>query len=177
MNEDDARFYKIIGQKIRRLRKGKHMTLRDLAAKLNHTSKTIQRYEKGERRLDVVKLRNLIEALDYNYDDFMREVQYEQLTDTPSHPENNSHNTNKNNANKNNANKNDTNKNDTNKNNANKNKANIHEKDFEKILDATKQQILSQDEILLSEHPVSKEDIVSIFDAMSVALEIIKRKI
>lgn len=151
MNEQDTRFYKIIGKKIRQLRTEKGMTLLDLAAKLNLTSKTVQRYETGERRINVIRLKNLIEILDYNYDDFMREVQYEQITDMPSGPKKGSGG-------------------------IDEKPAKFHEKDFEKILGAAKEQILSQDEILISEQPVSKEDIVSIFDAMSVALEIVKRK-
>lgn len=84
MNEDDSRFYKIIGKKIRQLRTEREMTLLELATKLGFTVKTVQRYETGERRLDVIKLKNLIEILGYNYDDFMREVQHEQITGMPA---------------------------------------------------------------------------------------------
>lgn len=51
-----------------------------------------------------------------------------------------------------------------------------HEDDFEKLLGLTKEQALTQDELCIDGKPVSKEDIASIFDAMSVALEIVKRK-
>lgn len=86
MNEFDAPFYQIIGRKLRQLRNEKGYTLEQVARQNGTTTKTIQRYEKGERKVDSPTLRALVESMGGDYDRFLREVQNERLGDLPPVP-------------------------------------------------------------------------------------------
>ena len=83
MNEFDAQFYQLIGQKLRRLRKENGYTLERVARMNDTTTKTIQRYEKGERKVAPAILKTLVESLGGNYDQFVAEVQNDRLPPVP----------------------------------------------------------------------------------------------
>lgn len=82
MNDFDRTFYKIVGHKIRAIRSQKNITLSELADKVNVTTKTIQRYEVGDRKIQPERLDLILHALDVDRTAFMREVQKEQFPDS-----------------------------------------------------------------------------------------------
>lgn len=82
MNDFDSAFYKIVGRKIRDIRSQKNVTLSELADKVDVTTKTIQRYEVGDRKIQPARLDLILQALGVDRDIFMREVQAEQFPDS-----------------------------------------------------------------------------------------------
>lgn len=81
MNELDAQFYQTVGKKIREIRIKKELTLAQLASKLGVTIKTVQRYETGDRKIDVSKLKKIADVLDISYEDFVLQIQKERFPD------------------------------------------------------------------------------------------------
>lgn len=81
MNELDAQFYQTVGKKIREIRIKKELTLAQLANKLGVTIKTVQRYETGDRKIDVSKLKKIADVLDISYEDFVLQIQKERFPD------------------------------------------------------------------------------------------------
>jgi len=77
MNEFDAAFYQLVGNKLRMLRKSGGLTLELAAERLGTTAKTIQRYEKGERKITAATLKALVEVLNGEYDAFLQSVRLE----------------------------------------------------------------------------------------------------
>ena len=80
MNDFDKIFYTIVGRKLRELRNKKNFTLTEVAERLEVTSKTIQRYETGERKIDIPVLSKLLEIYHVGYYGFIEEVQREQYS-------------------------------------------------------------------------------------------------
>lgn len=74
MNEYDQRLYGIIGDMIRDIRIGNGYTLAYVADKLNLTMKTVQRYEKGERKIKISTLIDLSNILGFEYEQFMEQA-------------------------------------------------------------------------------------------------------
>lgn len=84
MNEFDIVLYKIIGDMLREKRLMKGYTLDYVADKIGVTKKTVQRYEVGERKIQVSTLVKLSETLDYDYDLFMEQAQERMLIEVKS---------------------------------------------------------------------------------------------
>jgi transcriptional regulator with XRE-family HTH domain len=81
VNEFDKVFYSIVGRKLRELRNDKGLTLKEVAENLGITFKTLQRYELGERKIDIPLLQNIVTSLGGNYDSFINDIQKEQYSD------------------------------------------------------------------------------------------------
>ena len=58
-SEDYTTFLRIL----RRIRKNSKLTQEDLAARLGRTQSFISKYERGERRLDIMEVRAICDAL------------------------------------------------------------------------------------------------------------------
>lgn len=74
MSEYEIELYKIIGEMIRERRQSLGFTLDQLADRLSVTPKTIQRYEKGERKIKINTLIELSSILNFDYDRFMADA-------------------------------------------------------------------------------------------------------
>lgn len=62
--EDKKTFYMVVGQNIKKYRDIRNYSLQVLAEKVGITKKTIQRYEHGEHKFDMDRLKTLATALD-----------------------------------------------------------------------------------------------------------------
>jgi transcriptional regulator with XRE-family HTH domain len=74
MSEYEIGLYRIIGEMIRDIRETKGLTLDQIAGELSVTPKTIQRYEKGERKIKISTIMELSNVLGFDYDMFMAEA-------------------------------------------------------------------------------------------------------
>ena len=59
----DDNFIHAVGQRIRKIRKEKRMTMKELAEKTDLHESTISRYEKGEIAMEIGKLKEIANAL------------------------------------------------------------------------------------------------------------------
>ena len=66
---EEKAYYKQIGKNIKQLRGGKDLTQKDLASVVGVTFQQIQKYEKGDSKMDVFKLNELAKLFDINLDD------------------------------------------------------------------------------------------------------------
>lgn len=87
MSDYEIGLYKIIGDMLREIRVGRDFTLDQIADKLDVTAKTVQRYEKGERKIKINTLMELSNILGFDYNKFMAEAK-NKLADS-SNSENN----------------------------------------------------------------------------------------
>jgi len=62
---------------LRRLRESQQLRQADLAVLLGHSQATVSKVERGERRLDVIELRDWVAALDTNFTRFVRRLDAE----------------------------------------------------------------------------------------------------
>ena len=60
----DDNFIHDVGQRIRKIRRSKRMTMKELAEKTDLHESTISRYEKGEIAMEIGKLKEIAKALD-----------------------------------------------------------------------------------------------------------------
>ena len=67
----DERYRALIGELIR-LRKAKGVSQVELAGRLAKRQQFVSKYEGGERRLDVVELLDILEALDLDWREILR---------------------------------------------------------------------------------------------------------
>jgi transcriptional regulator with XRE-family HTH domain len=74
MSEYEVGLYKIIGEMLREIRAERDFTLDQIADKLEVTAKTVQRYEKGERKIKINTLIELSNILGFDYNKFMAEA-------------------------------------------------------------------------------------------------------
>ena len=74
MSEYEIGLYQIIGEMIREVRIMKELTLEQVANRLGFTSKTLQRYETGDRKIKISTIMELAEILGFDYDEFMSEA-------------------------------------------------------------------------------------------------------
>ena len=58
-------------------RKNQHMTQRVLAEKLNKPQSYVSKFESGERRLDVIETRDILQALNVSVADFWTTLEKE----------------------------------------------------------------------------------------------------
>lgn len=63
--------YKILLERIRAARRAADVTQVDLANRLGTDQSFVSKYERGERRLDVVELRAICVALEIDFADFL----------------------------------------------------------------------------------------------------------
>lgn len=68
----ETRIYKILGRHLRNSREAAGLTLTDVAEKLSITPMTIQRYEKGDRKISVEKIRVLCDLYNIDADQLMQ---------------------------------------------------------------------------------------------------------
>ncbi len=66
-----TRDYKILCRELRNARSKKGLTQIELAARLKETQSEISKFERGERRLDLVQLRRWCQALGISLRDFV----------------------------------------------------------------------------------------------------------
>ncbi|MBW4083567.1 LexA family transcriptional regulator [Paenibacillus sp. S150] len=64
VSEDKKIFYSVVGKNIKKYRDIRNYSLQILAEKVGITKKTVQRYENGEHKFDMDRLRDLAAALD-----------------------------------------------------------------------------------------------------------------
>lgn len=57
---------------LRRIRQDAELTQRELAERLEVPQSVVSKYETGERRLDLVELKQVCEAVDVSLSDFVR---------------------------------------------------------------------------------------------------------
>lgn len=72
-----SRHNEIFLEKLKRTRKHMRLRQRDLALLLGRHQGLVSKVERGERRLDVIELRDWLTALDIDFIDFMRELHAE----------------------------------------------------------------------------------------------------
>lgn len=71
MSDYEKELYKIIGDMIREARTAKGFTLEQVAEHLNLTAKTIQRYERGERKIKIGTIIDICDMFGMDYEAFM----------------------------------------------------------------------------------------------------------
>lgn len=74
MSEYELELYKIIGEMIRDRRQSLGITLEQLASDLGLTTKTIQRYETGERKIKINTVMEISKILNFDYNKFMADA-------------------------------------------------------------------------------------------------------
>jgi transcriptional regulator with XRE-family HTH domain len=72
-----SRHNKIFLAMLRELRRSRGLRQRDLGAKLGHGQAKVSNVERGERRLDVIELRDWLDALDEKLSDFTSKLDAE----------------------------------------------------------------------------------------------------
>jgi transcriptional regulator with XRE-family HTH domain len=84
MSEYEVELYKIIGEMLREMRTQKGFTLDQIAEKLGVTSKTVQRYETGERKIKINTLIEMASILGFDYNIFMAAAKNKLVNNTSS---------------------------------------------------------------------------------------------
>jgi transcriptional regulator with XRE-family HTH domain len=79
MSEKDLELYYEIGEKLRVIRLERGMTLAEVSGKLNIASKTLQRYECGERKIKIEILQKLADIYGFHYYDFIKSVRLDSI--------------------------------------------------------------------------------------------------
>jgi transcriptional regulator with XRE-family HTH domain len=69
--------YRLLLKRIRRVRRAADITQAELAEKLGTDQSFVSKYERGERRLDVVELRTICQALGIDFVDFLSDFEKE----------------------------------------------------------------------------------------------------
>jgi transcriptional regulator with XRE-family HTH domain len=72
-----SRHNKIFLSKLRGLRESQHLRQSDLAGLLGRSQATVSNIERGERRLDLIELRDWLDALDVDFIEFLRVIDAE----------------------------------------------------------------------------------------------------
>ena len=81
MNDYDAKFYKIIGQQLRDARKRKGYTLEQVGKELDIIAKTVQRYEMGDRKIAINRMKSMAELYGVDYRELINNAEVELATD------------------------------------------------------------------------------------------------
>lgn len=74
MNESDLELYGIVGKMFREIRESKDLSLEAGAEYLNIAPKSLQRYERGERKIKIGTIKELCKFYKINYDEFIMEA-------------------------------------------------------------------------------------------------------
>lgn len=74
MSEYEIGLYRIIGEMIREKRIARGLTLDQVASQLGVTTKSLQRYETGVRKIKINTIMELSHILSFDYDRFMVEA-------------------------------------------------------------------------------------------------------
>jgi transcriptional regulator with XRE-family HTH domain len=69
--------YRLLLERIRSVRRAANVTQAELAEKLGTDQSFVSKYERGERRLDVVELRAICRALGIDFVSFLSEFEKE----------------------------------------------------------------------------------------------------
>jgi transcriptional regulator with XRE-family HTH domain len=69
-----SRHNKIFLDKLRKLRESRNLRQADLALLLGRTQSAVSHVESGQTRLDIIGLRDWLEALDYGFLKFLKEL-------------------------------------------------------------------------------------------------------
>ncbi len=72
-----SRKYKIAISLLKEARIVAGITQIQLAVKLDETQTFISKYERGERRLDIIEVRSICEAMDVNFIEFIKAMEKE----------------------------------------------------------------------------------------------------
>ncbi|MFN3861675.1 helix-turn-helix transcriptional regulator [Roseateles puraquae] len=72
-----SRHNKIFLDKLRKLRESRNLRQADLAVLLGRTQSAVSHVESGQTRLDIIGLRDWLEALDYGFLKFLKELDAE----------------------------------------------------------------------------------------------------
>lgn len=70
--------YRVVCRLLREKREAAELTQIDLAERIGETQSYVSKVERGERRLDIVQLREFCKAMDMTLGDFVKE--FERLT-------------------------------------------------------------------------------------------------
>lgn len=70
-----TREYRIFCRELKAARERTHVTQSDLARRLKETQSEISKFERGERRLDIVQLRRWCRALDISFPEFVASLE------------------------------------------------------------------------------------------------------
>lgn len=79
MSDYEKELYSIIGNMLRELRLEKNFTLEYVADKLGVAPKTLQRYERGERKIKVGTITELCAIYGVDYSEFMKRAKLKHL--------------------------------------------------------------------------------------------------
>ena len=71
LSEEEKRFFERLGERLSTLRRERELTQAQLAEALGVTQQRIQSFEKGNRRMPVSVLPDLVEVLDASYEDLL----------------------------------------------------------------------------------------------------------
>lgn len=71
----DSQKRRLVGILLRRLRVEADLRQQDLANRLGHHQSFVSKYESGERRLDVLELRDICRALQITLDEFIARLE------------------------------------------------------------------------------------------------------
>lgn len=85
--DDQKNFYKAVGQNIKKYRDLRNYSLQVLAEKIGITKKTVQRYEHGEHKIDMDRLKEIADALEVSVNQ-LTEGAYTYLGEAPAESEN-----------------------------------------------------------------------------------------
>ena len=77
MNDYDAKFYKVIGRQLRDARKSKGLTLEQVGKELDLIAKTIQRYEMGDRKIAINRMKAMAELYGVDYRQLINDAESE----------------------------------------------------------------------------------------------------
>jgi transcriptional regulator with XRE-family HTH domain len=66
--------YKVLLEMLRTARKSSNITQEELGQRIKQTQSFVSKYERGERRLDVVEVRAICYALGISFQDFVSEL-------------------------------------------------------------------------------------------------------
>lgn len=83
MKNNPKKYYLIVTELLYRLRINSGITQQELAAKLNSPQSYISKIETGERRIDLIEMREICKALDSNLVEFATMLEKE-LNETES---------------------------------------------------------------------------------------------
>lgn len=85
--DDQKNFYKAVGQNIKKYRDLRNYSLQVLAEKIGITKKTVQRYEHGEHKIDMDRLKEIADALEVSVNQ-LTEGAYTYLGEEPAESDN-----------------------------------------------------------------------------------------
>jgi len=77
MNDYDAKLYKVIGRQLRDARKSKGYTLEQVGKELDIIAKTVQRYEMGDRKIAINRMKAMADLYGVDYRQLINDAEKE----------------------------------------------------------------------------------------------------